>query len=114
MAGCYSRGRGIEPGRDRLFSVKINLIFFKKKIPGVFEWFRLHKKVSLTTLEPSGRLSGVRHGHSQAPGGLQNCLLANFGQFRGIWCENTFFTFFWPQKSFVKLFLNSLVVTKNT
>ena len=42
-------------------------------LPGVFEWFRLHKKVSLTTLGPSGMPGGATHGPSQAPYGLQNC-----------------------------------------
>ena len=88
-------------------------IFFAYFFLGVFKWFCLHKKVSLTTLAASGRPPGVTHGLSRAQGGLENCLfLANFGQFRGIWCKDTFFPFFWPQKSFIKLFLNSLVVTK--
>ena len=75
MVGYYSRGRGIESGRDRLFFGEKNLKIFSKKniFPGVFKWFRLHKKVSLTTLGPSGTPGGATHGPSQAPCGLQNC-----------------------------------------
>ena len=49
--------------------------FFGEKniFPGVFKWFRLHKKVSLTPLGPSGMPGGATHGPSQAPYGLQNC-----------------------------------------
>ena len=45
------------------------LFLAKKYFPGVFKWFRLHKKVSLTTLGPSGMPGGVTHGPSQAPYG---------------------------------------------
>ena len=75
MVGYYSRGRGIESGRDRLFFPKKKIKIFPTKniFPGVVEWFRLHKKVSLTTLGPSGMPGGATHGPSQAPYGLQNC-----------------------------------------
>ena len=53
---------------------KISIFFQKNNFPGVFKWFLLHKKVSLTTLAPSGRPSGVSHGLSRAPGGQQNCI----------------------------------------
>ena len=65
-------------GRTFFGEKKISIFFQKNNFPGVFKWFRLHKKVSLTTLAPSGRPRGVSHGLSRAPGGLQNCL---FGQF---------------------------------
>ena len=72
-------GVGSSPGGRTFVGEKKNSIFFGKNIfPGVFKWFCLHIKVSLTTLAPSGRPRGVRHGLSRAPGGLQNCL---FGQF---------------------------------
>ena len=59
--------------------------FFQKKIfPGVFEWFRLHKKVSLTTLGPSGRSGMASTGPQVA---CKTAFLANFGQFRVIWCK---------------------------
>ena len=64
-----------------IFAEIFSQFFLQKYFPGVFKWFCLHKKVSLTTLGPSGRLSGVRHGLSQAPGDPQHCL---FGQFRPI------------------------------
>ena len=67
-------GRGFKPGRAHFFWRKKISIFFQKNIfPGVFKWFRLHKKVSLTTLGPSGMPGGATHGPSQAPHGLQNC-----------------------------------------
>ena len=44
----------------------------------------------------------------------KTALLANFGQFRGIWCKKMIFNFFWPQNSFIEVIINSLVVTKNT
>ena len=70
--GYESSGRGFNPGR--FFWRKNNFNFFKKYFTGVFKWFCLHKKVCLTTLGPSGRLSGVTHGLSQTQGGPQNCL----------------------------------------
>ena len=75
MVGYYSRGRGIEPGRDRLFFEKKIFRFFFKKIffPVFLNGFVFIKKVSLTTLVPSGMPGGATHGPSQAPYGLQNC-----------------------------------------
>ena len=52
--------------------------FFSHNFSGCFQMVFLHKKVSLTTLAPSGTPRGATHGLSQAPGGLQNCLF--FGQ----------------------------------
>jgi hypothetical protein len=53
----------------------LNFLNFFEIFPGCFQkWFCLHKKVSLTTLAPSGTPSGATHGPSQAQGGLQNCL----------------------------------------
>ena len=69
---------GSNPGGRNVLATKKIQIFCRNFFLAVFRWFFLHKKVSLTTLGPSGRLSGARHGLSQAQGGLQNCL---FGQF---------------------------------
>ena len=61
--------------RDRsragaIFWRQIFLDFFRISFfLGVFKWFCLHKKVSLTTLAARG----VRHGLSRAQGRLQNC-----------------------------------------
>ena len=80
---------GSNPGGTGCFFQKKFQFFSQKKIfPGVFIWFRRHKKVSLTKLEPRGRRRGVRPGLSQALGGLQKCLFcAKLGQFRGSWCK---------------------------
>ena len=55
-------------------------IFLKKHFPGVFNWFCLHKKVSLTTLGPSGRLGGVRIDPRRPQVGPQRAKMAKNGQ----------------------------------
>ena len=81
----------VSGGRNVFGEKKFQNIFSKKIFPGIFKWFCLHKKVCLTTLGPSERLSGVRHGLSQAQVACKTAFLANFGQFRGIWCQKIHF-----------------------
>ena len=72
---------GSIPGGRTFFGEKKFSIFFQKNIfHGVFKWFRLHKKVSLTTLGPSGMPGGATYGPSQAPYGQQNCQNGQNGQ----------------------------------
>ena len=77
-------GVGSIPGGRTFFGEKkffFSIFFFQKNIfPGVFKWFRLHKKVSLTTLGPSGMPGEAPHGPSQAPHGRQNCQNGQNGQ----------------------------------
>ena len=96
-------GVGSIPGGRTFFGEKIffyKFFFFQKNIfPGVFKWFRLHKKVSLTTLGPSGMPGEAPHSPSQAPHGLQNC---QNGQNRHKWPKiaqnHPKMTFFWLSK----------------
>jgi hypothetical protein len=63
---------GSNPGGRNFLAKKISNFFGKKYFPGVFKWFCLYKKVSLTTLGPSGRLSGVRNDPRRPQIGPQN------------------------------------------